>query len=97
MPTLPTAVVHYLHEILSIQAPGVKPWARVNELPYFLRDAFEFSELELLGQPIVLAIGRAGAKQSLSEVGTWLDKVKVLAGQPAVYVTDALVSYAAGA
>ena len=93
MPALATAVVHYLQEVLGIQAPGVKPWARVNELPYFLRDAFQFCELELLGQPVVLAIGRADAKQSLSEVRTWLDKVKALAGQPAVYVTDALASY----
>ena len=84
MPTLATAVLRYLHEVLGIEAPGVKPWARANELPYFLRDAFQFSELELLGQPIVLAIGRAEAKQSLSEVRTWLDKVKALAGQPAV-------------
>jgi hypothetical protein len=93
LPTLATAVLRYLHEVLGIEAPGVKPWARANELPYFLRDAFEFSELELLGQPIVLAIGRAEAKQSLSEVRTWLDKVKALAGQPAVYVTDAMASY----
>ena len=93
MPTLATAILRYLHEVLGIEAPGVKPWARANELPYFLRDAFQFSELELLGQPIVLAIGRAEAKQSLSEVRTWLDKVKALAGQPAVYVTDALASY----
>jgi DNA-binding MarR family transcriptional regulator len=93
LPTLATAVLHYLQEVLGIEAPGVKPWARANELPYFLRDAFQFSELELLGQPIVLAIGRTEAKQSLSEVRTWLDKVKVLAGQPAVYVTGALASY----
>ena len=93
MPILTTAVLHYLQEVLGIQAPGVKPWARVNELPYFLRDAFQFSELELLGQPIVLAIGRADARQSLSDVRIWLDKVKALAGQPAVYVTDALASY----
>lgn len=93
MPTLTNAVVHYLHEVLGIQAPGVKPWARANELPYFLRDAFQFNEMELLGQPVVLAIGRAEAKQSLSEVRTWLGKVKALAGQPAVYVTDALASY----
>ena len=93
MPTLATAVLHYLHEVLGIEAPGVKPWARANELPYFLRDTFQFSELELLGQPVVLAIRRAEAKQSLSEVRTWLDKVKALAGQPAVYVTDALASY----
>lgn len=93
MRTLATAVLHYLQEVLGIEAPGVKPWARANELPYFLRDAFQFSELELLGRPVVLAIGRTKAKQSLSEVRTWLDKVKALAGQPAVYVTDALASY----
>ncbi len=93
MPTLATAVVRYLQEVLGIQASGVKPWARVNELPYFLRDAFQFSELELLGQPVVLAIGRADAAQSLREVRTWLDKVKALADQPTVYVTDALASY----
>lgn len=93
MPTLATAVLQYLKEVLGIDAPGMKPWARADKLAYFLRDAFQFSELELLGQPIVLVIGRAEAKQSLSEVRTWLDKVKALAGQPAVYVTDALASY----
>lgn len=93
MPPLATAVLRYLHEVLGVEAPAVKPWARANELPYFLRDAFQFSELELLGQPVVLVIGRAEAKKSLSEVRIWLDKVKALAGQPAVYVTDALASY----
>ena len=90
---LATAVRNYLHEVLGIPTPDVKPWARADELPYFLRDAFQFSELELLGQPIVLAIGRAEHQQSLSEVRTWLDKVRALAGQPAVYVTDVLASY----
>lgn len=93
MPTLATAVLHYLQEVLGIEAPGVKPWARSNELPYFLRDAFQFSELVLLGQPVVLAMAHAGAKQPLSEVRIWLDKVAALAGHPAVYVTDALASY----
>ncbi len=93
MPTSKTAVLHYLHEVLGIEASSVKPWARANELPYFVRDAFQLGELELLGQPIVLAIGRAEAKQSLSEVRTRLDKVKALAGQPVVYVTDAMASY----
>jgi hypothetical protein len=93
LPTLVTAVLRYLQEVLGIEALGVKPWARANELPYFLRDTFAFSELELLGQPVVLAVGRAEAKQSLSEVRTWLDKVRALAGQPVVYVTHALASY----
>ena len=93
MLALATAVRHYLQEILGIPTPDVKPWARANELPYFLRDAFQFSEIDLLGQPIVLAMGRAGQKQSLSEIRTWLEKVRALAGQPAVYVTETLASY----
>ncbi len=93
MPILTTAVLRYLQEVLGIEVPGVRPWARVNELPYFLRDAFQFSEMELLGHPLVLAIGRADAKQSLSDVRTWLSKVKALAGQPVIYVTHALASY----
>lgn len=93
MSTPTSAVVRYLQDVLGIEATGVKPWARVDELPYFLRDAFQFSELKMLGQTIVLAIGQADAKQSLSEVRNWLDKIKALAGQPVVYVTDALASY----
>jgi hypothetical protein len=56
LPTLATAVLRHLREVLGIEVPGMKPWARANQLPYFLRDAFQFSELELLGQPIVLAL-----------------------------------------
>lgn len=93
MLALATAVRRYLHEVLGVSTPDVRPWARAEELPYFLRDAFQFCELELLGHPIVLAMGRAEQKQSLSEVRTWLDKVKTLAGQPVVYVTDVLASY----
>ena len=79
---LASAVRHYLHEVLGIPVPSVKPWARESELPYFLRDAFQFGEIEMLGQAIVLAMGRAEQKQSLSEVRTWLDKLRALAGQP---------------
>ena len=93
MLALATAVQHYLREILGFSAPNVKPWARASEVPYFLREAFEFCELDLLGHPVILAIGRTTQKQSLSEVRTWLDKLAALAGQPAVYVTDVLASY----
>lgn len=93
MLALTTAVQHYLRDILGFSAPDVKPLARASELPYFLREAFEFCEFDLLGHPVILAIARTTQKQSLSEVRTWLDKVAALVGQPAVYVTDALASY----
>lgn len=93
VPPLLTTVRQYLHEILGISTPEVRPWVRTDELPYFLREAFEFSELELLGLHIVLAMPRTEQRQSLSEVRVWLDKVRTIAGQPVVYVTDALASY----
>lgn len=93
MPTLAIAVLHYLNDVLGISVPEPKPWAGANELPYYLRDAFEFEALEMLGQPIVLAIGRSEVKQSLSDIRSWLAKVSEQAGQPVVYVTHALASY----
>lgn len=93
MQTLAIAVAHYLNEVLGISVPEPKPWAGANALPYFLRDAFEFDTLEILGHSVVLAIGRGEAKQSLSDVRSWLGKINAQAGQPVVYVTHALASY----
>lgn len=93
MTALLTAVSRYLHEVLGIAVPEAKAWAQAEELPYFLKDAFRFSEIELLGQPVVLALANAEPKHSLSEVRTWLNRVRGLAGRPAVYVTEALASY----
>jgi hypothetical protein len=93
MPDLAVAVEQHIHQVLGLSTPKARPWARVDELPYFLRDAFEFSELELLGHGIVLMIGRAQQKTPLGEVRTWLDKVQAVAGQPVIYVTQALASY----
>lgn len=62
-------------------------------MPYFLRAAFRFSELELLGQSIVLAIAHSGQHHSLGEVRKWLDKVRALTGQSVIYVIEALASY----
>lgn len=93
MSALLTDVRRYIHEVLGIAVPEVKPWARAEELPYFLKDAFQFGEIELLGQQVVLALAQAESKHSLSEVRTWLNRVRGLAGRPAVYVTAALASY----
>lgn len=93
MLALLTAVPRYIHEVLGIAVPEVKLWAQAEELPYFLKDAFQFGEIELLGQPVVLALAQAQSKHSLSEVRTWLSRVRGLADRPAVYVTDALASY----
>jgi DNA-binding MarR family transcriptional regulator len=93
IPPAATAARAYVQEVVGIAAPDLRAWTRAAELPYYLRDAFEFCELEMLGHPVVLAVGRAGRKDSLSDVRTWLAKVRALAAQPTVYVTEALASY----
>jgi hypothetical protein len=93
MNPLAAAVRKYIHEVIGVTSSEDKVWAQENELPYYLKEAFEFREMELMGQPIVLAMKRSQDKQSLSEVKTWLNKVRAVAGKPAVYVTEALASY----
>jgi hypothetical protein len=90
---LATAVRHYLHDILGVPLSEAKPWPRERELPYFLKDAFEYKELDLLKQPILLALIRAERRPQLSDVRTWVEKVRAMADRPVVYVTDALASY----
>lgn len=93
MLTLNDAVQRYLQEVLGIPAPKLRPWARESELPYFLRDAFQINELDLLGHSVLLVIDRKTDKPRLGQVRVQLDKVRALAGQPVLYCTAALASY----
>lgn len=93
MLALDTAVRRYLQEVLGIATPDLKVWARVEELPYFLRDAFEFFELELARKSVVLAMERQDRKPSSRDLRTWFDKLEDMAGQPVVYVTGTMASY----
>jgi len=90
---LHAAIQRYLHEVLGIPALELKPWARECDLPYFLRDAFQFRELDLLGRSVLLAIDRKTDKPLLGEVRVQLAKVRALAGLPVIYCTGALASY----
>ena len=90
---LVAATRKYLNEVLGIPTPQAKPWAQASGLPYFLQDAFQFVELELLGRPVVLAITPSKEKQALGDIRIRLDKVRGQGEQPVVFVTDALASY----
>ncbi len=90
--TVDTAVHTYLHETLGI-TPRVRAWQGVGKLPYFLQDAFEVRELDLLDRQILLAIDKRPEKQGLANVRGQLDKLRQLAGIPVVYVTGTLASY----
>ncbi len=93
MPDLLAAVRDHVYAVLGIAMSEVRAWPHAAELPYYLRDVFDFAESTLLGHPIVLAIERSGARQSLGDVRTWLTKVRTLVGRPVVYVTGAMASF----
>lgn len=93
MPNLAASTQIYLHETLGVSTSGYEPWANQESLPYFLRDAFEFRQLDLLGHTVLLALERNAEKPSIGDIRVRLDKVRSMAGQPAIYVTEALASY----
>jgi hypothetical protein len=86
------AIQKYLNETLGV-VPKVRAWAGAGKLPYFLQDAFDVRELNLLDRQIVLAIDKKPDKPGFANIKGQLDKLRQLAGLPVVYVTVALASY----
>ncbi|MBP8018680.1 MAG: hypothetical protein KAY82_01450 [Hylemonella sp.] len=93
MQDLATSVQIYLREVLGISTPVDKCWEKEVELPYFLRDAFDFRAMELMGQSIVMAIDKLHRKPPLSEIRKWIDQVSRISGKPVLYATHAMASY----
>lgn len=93
MPALATSAQNYLHETLGVSTSGHGPWDGLERLPYFLRDAFDFRQLDILGHNVLLALERNPDKPSIGDIRNRLDKLRSVAGQPVVYVTQALASY----
>ncbi len=91
-PVLDAAVHAYLQEILGIDS-RVRAWPGAGKLPYFLQDTFEVRELKLLDRQFLLAIDKRPDKPGVAKLRGQLDKLRQLAGMPAVYVTGALASY----
>nr|WP_246881456.1 hypothetical protein [Acidovorax sp. JG5] len=85
--------MNYLHETLGVSTSGHGPWASLESLPYFLRDAFDFGQLDILGHTVLLALERNPDQPSIGDIRNRLDKLRSLTGQPVVYVTEALASY----
>jgi hypothetical protein len=91
--TLATSVQHYLRQTLGISVSRYQQWPRSDELPYFLRDAFDFWEMDLLGRKVLVAMDLNPDQSPISEIRLRLNKVNSVSGNPVIYVTDALASY----
>jgi DNA-binding MarR family transcriptional regulator len=91
-PAIEAELVQYLQDVLGIAVEMV-PWAQDKKAPYYLREAYDFRELSLLNQRVMLAIQRGRKNPSLLEVRKQLDVLAKLAGLPVALVTPALASY----
>lgn len=91
--SLITRVQHYLDAVLGIPNSAYGEWSGQDQLPYHLRDTFDFRQMELLGDRVVLALDRRSGESSPDEVRAWLNKVRSIAQHPTAYVTDTLPSY----
>ena len=90
---LASRVQRYLVEVLGVSTSEPREWEGQNALPYFLRDSFEFRQLDILGTQVLLALDRHPGQSLLGDIRTRLDKVRSVARHLTVYVTDALASY----
>jgi len=93
MLALATSAQNYLNETLGVPTSGLGLWAGQENLSYFLHDAFDFRQLDILGQEVLLALERNPDKPSIGDIRNRLDKLRSIVGQPVVYVTEALASY----
>lgn len=90
---LESAVRRYLHDTLGLALGKMAPWPDASSLPYYLHDAFDFTETSLLSKRVVLAEARGEQRPALSDIRNWLTRVMEQADVPVVYVTEALASY----
>lgn len=90
--TVDIAVPAYLHETLGFISK-VRPWPGAGKLPYFLLDAFDVRELQLLDRQFLLAIDKRPDKPGLVNLRRQMAKLREVTGVPVVYVTGALASY----
>lgn len=91
-------MVHHLHALaanylrdIGLATRQPKPLAGAA-IPYHLSDAFDLAVLELLDQPVVLAVDRHPPRAP-AEIARHIAEIALRSGMPAVYACDALDAY----
>jgi DNA-binding MarR family transcriptional regulator len=86
------AIRRYLHDTLGLRAV-LRPWAGAAKLPYFLQEAFAIRQLTLHGHDVLLALDHRPHRPKLVELRTQVERLRVAARLPVLYVTGALASW----
>jgi len=92
MNELVKAVKTYLLDILGIKAP-IATWRRGKELPFFLRDFYEFCEATLLKQPCVFIIVKHDEEATAGTLKKHLKEIQKKAKGICIFVQRTATSY----
>lgn len=82
----------YFEEVLALQVQ-VKPWAASAKLPLFLREAFDFHQVDLMGMTLLLAMDKATKEPSPARIQKQLAQVREKSTLDVVYVRPAISSH----
>lgn len=82
----------YCHEVLGIE-PRVIPWKKAAALPLFLRQAYDFYQVNLLEIPLILALDKRKDEQPPATIQKQLAQVRQKGDFQVVYLRPRITSY----
>jgi DNA-binding MarR family transcriptional regulator len=82
----------YLSESFGLEA-SFQDWGQAENLPQFLRQGYEFAEMKLQGQQIVVMRNRPDGSMTPAIVRKHVEQIRERSGLPALYVTASMASF----
>jgi DNA-binding MarR family transcriptional regulator len=88
----PAQITDYLNEILGVRA-AVRPWAHRDRLPIFLKRAYEFYLLELLGRECLAIVDRGNGEVAPATIRKHTEQLLAKFPGEVIYVRDRVAGY----
>ena len=83
---------NYLDKVLGIDVI-VNSWIKINRLPLFLRDKYQFYDCRLLDRPFVLMVAKYEEGDTPVTIRKHVEKVLEIGGCEAIYVNRSVASF----
>ncbi len=92
MITIIPTLERYLHETLGLTVMAI-PWKQEGGVPFFLKDSYDFYEMELLGSRCVLMIAKGNEEPTPARVCKHIKQVQNKWQGICIYVQPAMSAY----
>jgi len=92
MAARPAQITDYLNEILGARTT-VRPWAERNRLPIFLKQAYEFYLLEILGRECLAIVDQGHDEVAPAAIRKHTEQLHAKFPGEVVYVRDRVAAY----